>query len=120
MSFFDPNQLRSASDNRIPTETLIFDIPIGVPPLGGFEKEFMLEQNKIVKEFKIINNDSSISLKYILYGRFNKVSRTVPPNSDEVVTGWTNYIRVDPSNITKAGQLEVDLANIDDAKRLIE
>lgn len=114
MSFFSQDNLRSSEDNRIPTETRIFVIPP-----AGFREEFMLESNKLIKTFKIINNDASEVLQYKLHSSFNEVIRTVPPNSDDIVSEWTNYIEILPSNITNDGALEVDLADPDDAKRIV-
>lgn len=67
---------------------------------------------------KIINNDGLNTITYRLHSNRGR-ARTVPINSDIEVNEWFDIIIVTPNAVTGSGQLELDIVNFADAKRVI-
>lgn len=105
MSAINTGSLKSVSDPLISFITKNENIGT-----SQIRHDTLLEFAKITKAIKIVNNDVANNITY----RTNSPSdvlKTVPPNSDEIVEGWTSYIEINPNAVTGSGSLEIDLVD---------
>lgn len=111
MSALLPDEYRSASDPDI----IFYTMPEGVG-VAQIRHDTLLEFRTICKELKITNNDGVNNITYRTQSP-SAVLRTCPPNSEVVITEWTNYIEINPNAVTGSGLIEMDLVDSKEARK---
>lgn len=112
MSFFNAQDLLSASDDRIPSENR----EPQAFTTAEIAHDTLLEFQRIAKAARIINDDSINNLTYRLHSN-RGIARIVPAASEITINEWFSIIIVTPNATTGAGQLELELVNSVDARR---
>jgi len=105
--------LRSVSDQDMPFESREpEDFTTAV-----VNHSTVLEFAKLCKGAKIINNDATNEVIFRLHSN-RGTARSVPVNSEIEVSEWFSDIFITPDAVTGSGQLEMDLVEFDDARRV--
>jgi len=110
---FNVEELRSASDDLIPS----FLRSAEVGTTTAIRHNTIYEFGKIGKGARIVNNDSSNNLTVRLHNPL-ATAQLVPPSSEFLVSEWFAEIHCEPDGTTGDFQLTLELANIDEAKKL--
>jgi len=107
-----PQNLKAANDDRIPSsnrEPEAFTTT-------AVRHDTIIEFGLIGKGARIINTDGTNNLTYRLHSNTG-IARIIPPSSEIVIQEWFNQIHVEPDGTTGSGQLELELATFQDARR---
>jgi len=110
---FNVQTLRSATDDTIPSF-------LRTPENGttaAIRHNTIYEFGLIGKGARIINNDSLADLDVRLHNPQATIM-VVPPNSELVIEEWFAEIHCEPDAATGAFQLTIELANLNEAKKL--
>ena len=110
---FDVQTLRSASDDLIPSF-------LRTPENGttsAIRHNTLIEFSLIGKGARIINNDTSNNLDVRLHNPRNTIM-VVPPSSELVISEWFSEIHCEPDGTTGAFQITLELAQLNEARKL--
>jgi len=107
-----PQNLKAANDDRIPSSNRE---PEGFTTVA-VRHDTILEFGLIGKGARIINLDATNNLVYRLHSNTG-IARTIPPSAEIVLQEWFKQIHIEPDGTTGSGQLELELAEIKDARR---
>jgi len=110
---FNVETLRSASDDLIPSF-------LRTPENGtttAIRHNTLYEFSLIGKGARIINNDGVNNLNVRLHNPRATI-QVIPPNSELVVSEWFSEIHCEPDVVTGAFQLTLELANLNEARKL--
>jgi len=114
VSSVDTRNFKAASSLEIPftsREPEIFTTTV-------LNHSSILEFGAIFKGARIVNNDSIASLNVRLHSN-RGVIRTIPPSSELTIQEWFSDIFLTPDAVTGSGQIELDVVELDDARRSI-
>jgi len=114
MSSINPDELKSPSDLSIPFLTR----PLGFT-ITQIRIDSLQEFGKLIKSFKIVNDDALSNVTYRTQSPSGTL-RTIPPNSDDSADEWTSYLEINPNAVSGTGSFEIDLVNINDAKKPLD
>ena len=109
---FDVQQLKSASDDNIPSF-------LRSPENGttsAIRHNTLYEWGLIGKGARIVNNDSSNNLDIRLHNPKNTVI-VIPPNSELSISEWFSELHCEPDGTTGSFQLTMELAKLQEAKK---
>lgn len=110
---FNVETLRSATDDLIPS----FLRAAEVGTTAAIRHNTIYEFGKIGKGARIVNNDSLNDLTVRLHNRFG-TAQVVPPSSEFLINEWYAEIHCEPDGTTGTFQLTLELANINEARKL--
>jgi len=111
LSVLPPN-LKAANDDRIPS----FNRETEAFTTAAVRHNTILEFSLIGKGARIINTDGTNNLTYRLHSN-RGIARIIPPSSEIVLQEWFAEIHIEPDGTTGSGQLELELATFQDARR---
>jgi len=112
LSSFNASELKSASDDLIPSENR----EPQAFTTAAIRFDTLIQFGKIGKAARIINDDSVNNLTYRLHNP-QGIARLVPPASEITINEWFTELHIEPDAVTGAGQLELELAFTRDARR---
>lgn len=107
-----PQNLKSATDDNIPSsnrETEAFTTT-------AVRHDTLIEFNLVGKGARIINTDGTNNLTYRLHSN-RGIARIIPPSSEIKVQEWFSQLHIEPDGTTGQGQVELELAKIEDVLR---
>jgi len=110
---FNVQTLRSATDDLVPSF-------LRTPENGtttAIRHNTIYEFGLIGKGARIINNDALANLDVRLHNPQATIM-IVPPNSELVIEEWFAEIHCEPDAVTGDFQLTIELANLNEAKKL--
>jgi len=110
---FNVQSLRSATDDQIPS--FLREAQNGTTT--AVTHNTIYEWGLIGKGARIINNDSLNNLTVKLHDP-NGTELIVPPSSELVLNEWFSTIIVTPDGSTGDFQLTIEVANLDEARKL--
>jgi len=110
---FNVEELRSASDDNIPS----FLRTAEVGTTSAIRHNTIYEFGKIGKGARVVNNDASNQLIVRLHNPL-ATAQVVPPASEFIINEWFAEIHIEPDGTTGTFQLTLELANIDEARKL--
>ena len=110
---FNVETLKSASDDNIPS--FLRQAENGTTAV--ITHQTFYEFGKLGKGARIINNDSLNNLTVKLHDP-NGTELIVPPSSELVLNEWFSTIIVTPDGSTGDFQLTIEVANLDEARKL--
>jgi len=110
---FNVETLRSASDDLIPS----FLRSAEVGTTSAIRHNTIYEFGKIGKGARIVNQDSSNNLTVRLHNPL-ATAQIIPPSSEFIINEWFAEIHCEPDATTGSFQLTLELANIDEARKL--
>jgi len=113
MSSFNSSELKSASDDLIPSENR--EPQAFTTAVVRFNT--LIQFGKIGKAARIINDDATNDLVYRLHNPAG-IARTIPPASEITINEWFAELHIIPDGTTGTGQVELELAFTRDARRL--
>jgi len=113
LSFVDFSNFKAVSDDTIPFEARE---PEDFTT-AALNHSTALEFAKVCKKAKIINNDAINQIVFRVHSN-RGTARTVPPNTEITINEWFSDLFIVPDAVTGAGQLEMDLVLIQDARRV--
>lgn len=105
-----PTNLKAPSDLNLFFETQIIDFTT-----AQLRIDSLLQFNKLIKGARITNNDGLANLNFRV-GSPSGVPRTIPLSTAGEFTEWTSYLEINPNAVSGAGQLEIDLVPLVDAR----
>lgn len=112
MSSINFSDFKSASDDEIPSQNREPEAFTTV----AIRHDALLEFGLIGKGARIINDDVLNDLIYRLHSN-RGIARVIPPAGEIIVQEWYSQIHVEPDGVSGAGQLELELATLKDARR---
>jgi len=112
---FDVRSLKSATDDTIPS----FLRAAENGTTTAIRHNTIFEFGLIGKGARITNNDSLNDLNVRLHNPQATIL-IVPPSSDFLINEWFAEIHCEPDGTTGSFQLTIELANLNDAKRLLK
>jgi len=110
---FNVEELRSASDENIPS--FLRSAEIGTTT--AIRHNTIYEFGKIGKGARIVNLDAVNELIVRLHNPL-ATAQSVPPASEFIINEWFAEIHCEPDGTTGSFQLTLELANINEAKKL--
>lgn len=110
MSFYNPDELRAASDPN-----LRFKPRREVFALSRVRFDTLLQFNLLYKKASIYNNDAINSATFRKEPSGDLI--TIPPNSVALIEEWGAFLEVNPNAATGTGLIEFDLVTQDEARR---
>jgi len=110
---FNVETLRSASDDNVPS--FLRQAENGTTT--AIRHNTIYEFGKIGKGARIVNNDSTNNLDVRLHNPLATIL-IVPPSSELVIEEWFAELHCEPDGTTGSFQLTLELANIDEARKL--
>ena len=114
MSSINPDELKSPRDLTIPFSTTpqnFTTVQVRIDSLIQF--------GKLIKSIRIENNDTTNNLTWRSQSPSNLLKILGPSAIDEV-DEWTSYLEINGNAVTGTGQLEMDLVDLQDAKKLLK
>jgi len=113
VSSFNSSELRSASDDNIPSENRE---PVAFTT-ATIRFNTLIQFGKLGKAARIINDDAVNTLTYRLHNP-QAIARIVPASSEITINEWFAELHIIPDGTTGTGQLELELAFSRDARRI--
>jgi len=110
---FNVELLRSASDDNVPS----FLRSAEVGTTTAIRHNTIYEFGKIGKGARIVNLDPTNELTVRLHNR-QAVAQNIPISSELVFNEWFAELHVEPDATTGTFQITLELANIDEARKL--
>jgi len=110
---FNVEELKSATDDLIPS--FLRSAEIGTT--SAVRHNTIYEFGKIGKGARIVNNDSLNDLVVRLHNP-QATAQVVPPSSEFLINEWFAEIHCEPDGTTGTFQLTLELARLNDARRI--
>ena len=114
MSSINPDELKSPRDLTIPFVTRMQNFAITQVRIDS-----LIEFGKLIKSFRIENLDTTNNLTWRSQSPSN-ILRQLAPSAIDEVDEWTSYLEINVNGATGLGQLEIDLVDLQDAKKLLK
>jgi len=111
---FDVRTLKSATDTNVPSF-------LRTPENGttsAIRHNTLLEWSVIGKGARVVNNDPSANLDVRLHNPRATII-VVPPSSELVINEWFSEIHCEPDGTTGNFQLQIEVAQLIDARKVI-
>jgi len=110
---FDVQQLKSASDENIPS----FLRAVEVGTTTAIRHNTLYEFGLIGKGARIVNLDATNALIVRIHNP-NATAQTIPVSSEFAINEWFAEIHVEPDGTTGSFQLTLELSNLDEARKI--
>ena len=114
MSSLNPDELKSPRDLTIPFSTRPENFTT-----AQLRIDSLIQFGKLIKSIRIENNDTTNNLTWRTQSPSN-ILRILAPSAVDEVDEWTSYLEINGNGATGTGQLEMDLVNIQDAKKILK
>jgi len=113
VSSFNSSELKSASDDLIPSENR----EPQAFTTAAVRFNTLIQFGKLGKAARLINDDAVNTLTYRLHNPLG-IARIVPASSEITINEWFSELHVIPDGTTGVGQIELELAFSRDARRI--
>jgi len=110
---FNVETLRSASDDLVPS----FLRSVEVGTTTAVRHNVIYEFGKIGKGARVVNLDSANPLVVRLHNP-RATAQSIPVNSEFLVNEWFAEIHIEPNAVTGTFQLTLELADINEARKV--
>jgi len=113
VSSFNSSELKSASDDLIPSENR----EPQAFTTAAVRFNTLIQFGKLGKAARIINDDPTNTLTYRLHNPLG-IARIIPAAAEITINEWFSELHIIPDGTTGTGQIELELAFSRDARRI--